>query len=119
MGKPTIIVDFDGVIHTYVTKWTDARTIPDPPVTDAIKWLTEAVERFDVCIFSSRSGQDGGIAAMREYLLEHGLSQEVMELLKFPTAKPAAIMTIDDRAFCFKGAFPPLNWIESFKPWNR
>ena len=39
--------------------------------------------------------------------------------LQFPTHKPPALLTIDDRAFQFKGEFPALDDIENFKPWNK
>lgn len=43
----------------------------------------------------------------------------VSDDLKFPTKKPAAFLTIDDRAFCFKGEFPVAKDLLKFKPWNK
>ena len=31
----SIAVDFDGVIHSYTSKWVAADVIPDPPVSGA------------------------------------------------------------------------------------
>lgn len=39
--------------------------------------------------------------------------------IKFPTEKPAAWLTIDDRAICFKGEFPSIEMINNFEPWNK
>jgi len=39
--------------------------------------------------------------------------------LKFPKKKPAAFLTIDDRAICFNGTFPTKKEMESFKPWYK
>jgi hypothetical protein len=38
--------------------------------------------------------------------------------LRFPTEKPPAFLTIDDRAITFKGTWPEMWQLESFKPWN-
>lgn len=137
----TLCVDFDGVIHSYSSGWKGLTEIPDPPVPGAFEFLTRAVEAdFVVCIYSSRSKGNShikvnepftpvqsasikldmtGVKAMRAWFVEHGLAADVLSRLKFPLVKPAAMMTIDDRAVCFNGVFPTLEWIDSFKPWNK
>jgi hypothetical protein len=115
----TICVDFDGVLHSYDSGWQGACSIPDPPVEGAFAWLANAVRRFDVCIYSSRSKEPGAIDAMKHWFARHGLHASVLDLLRFPTQKPAAFMTIDDRAICFTGEWPDLDLIDQFKPWNK
>lgn len=127
MGKPILCVDFDGVIHSYTSKWTDAETISDPPVPGALKWLWKATEWFDIQIYSSRSKTEEGISAM--VLWMHGWAEkefgEEHPMLKvpfgFPSQKPAAFLTIDDRAICFEGDWSDLEPSDllSFKPWNK
>ena len=126
--KKTILVDFDGVIHSYTSGWKGARVVADPPVPGAIEWLAGMMSdpRFEVCIYSSRSRQWSGKRAMRAWLYKHagtlwyewpgGLG---LEDIKFPTKKPAAFLTIDDRAICFEGKFPNRDTLEGFKPWNK
>ena len=43
----------------------------------------------------------------------------VLKRLKFPRTKPSAVLYIDDRAHCFTGAFPTVEQIKAFKPWNK
>ena len=126
--KKTILVDFDGVIHSYTSGWQGARVVADPPVPGAIEWLLDmAVDgRFEVCIYSSRSRQWGGKRAMRAWLKKHAgnLWYECpagpgLEEIKFPTKKPAAWLTIDDRCICFEGKFPSSSAIDDFVPWNK
>ena len=58
---------------------------------------------------------------MKKWLIEHGLPAAYIRegILKFPTKKPAAFLTIDDRAICFDGTFPSTETMMSFKPWNK
>jgi len=46
-------------------------------------------------------------------------SKKFINYLHFPLFKPAAFITIDDRAICFKGIFPDLLELKKFKPWNK
>ena len=118
--KKTLCVDFDGVIHSYVSGWQGADVVSDPPVKGALSWLHEMLcQGFDVCVYSSRSKEPGGVEAMRAWLEAHGLPTSTLDALRFPTEKPAAYLTIDDRAFRFEGDFPSAEWINRFKPWNK
>ena len=136
MGKD-ICIDFDGVIHSYKSGWKGTTEIPDPPVPGAFEFLTQLVEAgWTVNVYSSRSKGShqeycdtkehhklacttDGIRAMQEWFAAHDLPEDVLLRLKFPVTKPAAVMTVDDRAFCFEGRFPSLDWIERFRPWNK
>lgn len=135
MKNPIICVDFDGVIHSYASGWKGVSVIPDPPVKGAIEWLIEHLPVPDVLggcfapeykgpvvqIYSSRSKSWFGRRAMRKWLIANGLPREYIDdgLLKFPTQKPAAFLTIDDRAICFNGQFPSTSDMMGFKPWNK
>ena len=117
--KKTICVDFDGVLHSYTSGWQGADVVSDDPVDGAMEWLCDLLNYgFDVCIYSSRSGQEGGIQAMQEWLCAHGMALYIHEL-RFPVEKPPAHLTIDDRAICFEGVFPTMDEIDTFKPWNK
>lgn len=129
MYKPTLCVDFDGVIHSYTSGWKGACEIPDPPVRGALSRLYTAGEHWEVCIYSSRSKEPGAIDAMQKWLRKHADTEfnglvpidDFMGALSFPTQKPAANMTIDDRALCFEGDWSAIDpkALLDFKPWNK
>ncbi len=123
----TLSIDFDGVIHSYTSGWQGASEINDPPVPGAIKWLAKMAEKYELCIFSTRSATTEGREAMRKaiarWVFESDLSDEkaahLMGTLKFPKSKPSAWLTLDDRALTFTGVFPGEEQIESFRPWYK
>jgi hypothetical protein len=121
MNKPILCIDFDGVIHSYISPWTNAETISDSPVPGAIEWLESLLDDFEVCIYSSRSKSSLAICEMKNWLYKYGMDWEDIERIKFPMQKPAAFLTIDDRTICFEGEFNNLTLKEllKFKPWNR
>lgn len=132
MSKPILCLDFDGVIHSYTSGWKGADNIPDTPVDGAIQFIMDAREKFEIHIFSSRSHQDGGIIAMQawlrrylhEYLGIRGSGRTVSghivyDEIKWPTVKPPAMITIDDRALTFTGVWPSVSELLEFKPWNK
>lgn len=117
--KKILCIDFDGVIHRYNSGWKGVDVIPDEPVPGAIQWLTSLVQddEFEPMIYSSRSKETAGIDAMREWLLKHGMDSRILEDIEFPTQKPPAFLTIDDRAICFRGLFPDLERLKGFRTW--
>jgi len=131
MTKSILCVDFDGVIHSYTSGWQGAGVVSDPPVSYAFDFLYAAICTFDVQIFSARSHQDGGIDAMEDWFAKwdqiyhtqlrmHNQPIPRTSLLlnlSFPTHKPSAFITLDDRAVTFNGNFPTVEELQAFKPW--
>lgn len=125
--KPTIAVDFDGVIHSYKSGWTDRTTIPDEPVVGALEWLAEMLQddRFEIVIYSTRNRDLNGIHAMREWLKKWwklrnpDVDVDLVESIPFPSTKPTAWLTIDDRAMCFRGIFPTPEAMLEFQTWQK
>lgn len=116
--KPILSLDFDGVLHSYTTKWQGADVIPDPPVDGAREFLVEALKKFDVQVYSTRSHQEGGKLAMLRWCKQH-FGAEIANKLGYPTFKPPALVMIDDRAFRFEGVWPDVDELRAFKPWNK
>lgn len=115
--KPILCLDFDGVIHSYTSGWKGADVIPDPPVDGVKEAITSYLQHFNVAVFSSRSGQPGGIKAMKAYM--NGIRPGLADILRWPTDKPPAMITIDDRAVTFTGEWPDVKALKAFKPWNK
>lgn len=116
-----ICIDFDGVLHSYTSGWNGVDVVKDDPVRGCITWLRQLIEdeRLKPVIYSSRSKDKGGVSAMMKSLSDWGLTSDELLQLEFPTQKPAAWLTIDDRAFHFEGDFPSIDFINNFKPWNK
>lgn len=143
MGKPILCLDFDGVIHSYASGWQGAHVIPDPPVPGAIPYMLAALDHFEVAIFSSRSKSLFGRWAMKRWLAREiaahweaggtepsltececwGDAAGIHRKFSWPWFKPAALITIDDRALTFDGDWSSPRYsaqaIRSFKPWNK
>lgn len=126
MAMPILCLDFDGVIHSFKSGWKGATVIPDPPVPGAMEFIAAAIDHFHVDIFSSRSADPLGRRAMWSYIKQH-LEEAVGEieasriisLIDFPFDKPAAFVSIDDRAITFEGKWPDIEALKAFKPWNK
>lgn len=130
--KPIVCLDFDGVINSYASGWRGATVIPDPIVPGTVDWLVRAERAgLDLQVFSSRSHVEGGIEAMQQYLWRQfsqghpaGINPEefVMRSIRWPRNKPAAFMSIDDRAARFEGdwtPFEPHHIVKSTTWWER
>ena len=121
---PILCLDFDGVLHSYTSGWQGADIVGDPPVPGAIEFLKAATGEFDVCIYSSRSHQTGGIAAMKRAIelwarAEYGMIPFWLDLITYPAVKPPAKVTLDDRALNFAGEWPAIGTLLEFEPWNK
>lgn len=93
-----------------------------------MRFLTDASEKFEVQIYSSRSNQPGGIMAMYDWLDEElkrywadmpEVGAKVLSRIKFPKDKPQAEVILDDRAVTFNGIYPDIDELLAFKPWNK
>lgn len=113
-GKPILCLDFDGVLHSYTSGWQGFDIIPDKPVEGALDFVKEALNYFDVQVFSSRTKEESGYKAMIRWLEENGFP---IDLMRFPMVKPPAFVTLDDRAIQFNGVFPSMSELSSFKSW--
>ncbi len=91
---------------------------------------------FEVRFLSSRTGQFGGVQAMQDFIYE-GLKGELADAykseellgnraftkfhksIKWPTKKPPAVITLDERVITFAGTWPTIESLKTFQPWNR
>lgn len=128
----TIAVDFDGVLHSYISPWTKPHEIPDPPVEGAIDWLRSMISHFDVVIFSTRCKTWRGRRAIRDWLWKYsgevyrdsrGMWEDLDPLggIRLSKTKPPALIYLDDRAVRFTGpdSWPTPDEIHRLWPWNK
>jgi len=134
----SIAVDFDGVIHSYISPWEGAHVIPDPPVLGAFEWLERMAQEFHIIIFSTRCLTPEGCIAVKSYLTKHhdgvyhplyqrkmpwrqpGITPKVVDGFECTATKEAALIYLDDRAIRFDGSnFPSADDIQQALPWNK
>jgi hypothetical protein len=129
--KPTLLLDWDGVINPYSQGWKDGVLYETTVTPGFFEWATEAKKQFKLVIYSSRSKTPEGIAAMKTWLAERWMEWKPAGLdagmalvtdFEFAHEKDKAFLTIDDRCMQFRGdwAAPWLNpdVLLAFKPWN-
>ena len=116
-NQPILVLDFDGVLHSYASGWQGADVIPDPPVPGALEFCREAVRHFAVWVVSSRCSRPGGPAAIVRWLEEHHFPGSMV--VSPDGVKPAAFVTLDDRAITFTGEWPTIEALRAFVPWNK
>lgn len=121
--KPTIAIDFDGVIHSYEAGWQDGE-IYGEVVPGFWEWAKEAEPIFNLVVHSARSGSLGGNEAMSKWL-QSKFPPELapMPRLEFSYDKPKAMLYINDRALTFNGDWYDRDLspsaLREFKPWNQ
>jgi len=110
--KPTLCIDFDGVIHNYYAGWRNGEIYGDI-VPGFFEWCMKVKGTFTLAVYSSRTGDDKLRSAMVDWLREKQMtwwntqpgSEElpIPFTFEFPLNKPAAWITIDDRCIHFDG----------------
>lgn len=91
--KRTVAVDFDGVIHSYVSGWQGL--VPtDPPREGALEFV-EQLQALDyiVVVHTARANDPQGLAATIHWLANYSFPE-----MTVTANKPMAIAYIDDRA---------------------
>jgi hypothetical protein len=129
-NKPILCLDFDGVVHDYRSGWQGPDVIADLLVPGTAEFLDQAIEHFRVAVFSSRSGQLSSRLAMQSWLRD-ALVEEmpyrqpralaIWGVIEWPTEKPPAMVTIDDRSLTFTGNWAdfPVQQLQAFQPWTK
>ncbi len=113
--KKTLLFDFDGVIHSYVSGWKGIDVIPDEPVKGIKSLINELRKEYTIKIYSTRCIKEKGIKAIEEYLKKHNIIVDGII-----NTKEKSYLIIDDRAITFKGDCESLeNDIKNFKVWNK
>jgi hypothetical protein len=124
--KPILCIDFDGVIHSYERGWQDG-TIYGNVTPGFFDWVREVKQHFRLVIYSSRSKTKLGIAEIKNWLEDqiHNAYENPKPIyvgdFEFAHEKPAAFLTIDDRAITFNGDWSVLDveFLRNFKPWTQ
>lgn len=116
MNRQTIILDFDGVVHSYSSGWKGAAVIPDPPTPGAKEAIAKLRETYNVVIVSSRCHQEGGVESIADWLNNYNIEVDCVT-----SNKPPHVVVVDDRALRFNGDWDEViqKIPEASVPWNK
>lgn len=124
--RPRIVIDFDGVLHSYASGWQGADVIPDQPTEGAQAFVTAMLDAgWEVWVCSTRAETPPGAEAIVDWLAHYGfeLADENgtdRGISNVCHGKPPALVYLDDRAMRFDGAWPSLPQVEDAGiPWTK
>ena len=79
--KPTVVFDFDGVIHSYTSGWKGVAEIPDPPVPGIGEAIAELRQLgYRAVVVSTRCSTAEGMGAVRRYLRDNGIEVDSVQM---------------------------------------
>lgn len=106
--KPTILIDFDGVLSQYNGKY-DPIAEPGPPTTGARAACFSLAKHYKLLCFTTRNR-----IQVEPWLSKYGFSCiQAITSIKVP-----AFLQIDDRSIQFVGNWSQtLKEVEGYKPW--
>lgn len=130
--KKTLLIDFDGTIHSYENGWQNGK-IYGTVVAGFFDFVISYSSSYNFAIFSTRSSnpklhkemKDWVEEKFKDYLESKNLVTSE-KLFTFPTEKPISYKIIDDRAISFNGAWNTIpsqirqnTWLESQKVYEK
>lgn len=106
MRKPTLLIDFDGVMHEYAG-WKGL-TVVDGPIPGARAALYILERKYKLVCFTTRNAE-----IVKRWLTQYGFPE-----MKVTNIKEPAELILDDRAICFTGIWDQklLDAIKNFQP---
>lgn len=99
--KPRIVLDFDGVLHSYTSGWKGAENITDPPTVGAQRFVQRLLDDgWEVVVCSTRAETPEGCAAIQAWWTSNDFPEVKLSITH---GKPPALVYLDDRALRFDG----------------
>jgi hypothetical protein len=102
MPKPTLAIDFDGVIHCYHLAWGDGGEVTHGPMPGAMRGMWELHLRgYDLVVHTCRTDHDEVRALIERWFAEEYADCGECFPFRVTNVKPPAIAYIDDRGVRF------------------
>lgn len=101
--KKIIGLDFDGVLHSYVSGYSEYPQ--DPPVPGAQDFCKNLLRRdFDLVVFTARISEENYTPERHDAIIQW-LQNYQFPYMRVTGQKPIADLYIDDNGYRFKGDF--------------
>lgn len=131
LDKPTLSVDFYGVIQPRTSDDRSCFLADDPPIAGAFDWLARATDLFRVAVLCDRFGHPGVLGPMLmkgavDWFAHHGFPAHLRigtdprgrDPIYLAATPPPCHIMLGDRAVTFAGTFPDPAHLLDFRPWN-
>lgn len=105
--KPTILIDFDGVLSQY-DGWKGPGVL-GPPIEGARAAVAQLSKHYKLLVFTTRTKLE-----VEPWLREHGFTPFFQGITSI---KVPAHLQIDDRSVQFSGWKEMMSTVKEFKPW--
>lgn len=114
-SKKTLCVDFDATIAQHTIPIKDPNIFSEPPLTDAVKWMQEIIQYFNLVIFTARVLNAYGIENLYDWLVSYGFPTNIF----VTNVKPSSgTIFLDDRSINFSGNYLSVQELQDFTPWH-
>lgn len=116
--RPIVMLDLNGVVHTYSKGWQNTAPLYDPPTEGFKAWAEDVSDEFRIVVWPTHMNTPRDMMRIKLWLRKHGLNKLGLELVVHP---PRGLrLKIDDRAVQFTGNWAdfPRDRLREFRTWS-
>lgn len=122
--KPTVVFDFDGVIHSYTSGWQGVNVIPDPPINGIADAIADIRRTNEVVVVSIRCAVPKGKQAVEDYLKKYHIEVDAvtagyLDPINYEIILPAELRGRTREAIKISAPSDSIEWWRRRQLWTR